>query len=169
MLVERARRLLERGGVVYETLPHREAYTAQGVASAVHVSGWMLAKVLVVRAAGEGPVMVVLPASCRMDPAALGRAMGKANVALVPEDELPALFPDCEPGAMPPLGPLYGQAVFADVALAAEPAVIFNAGTHEDAIAMRWADFARAIRPIVGRFAEQRRDRVPEYRLSYRE
>jgi hypothetical protein len=48
MLVERARRLLETGGVAFETLPHREAYTAQGVAAAVHVSGWMLAKVLVV-------------------------------------------------------------------------------------------------------------------------
>ena len=66
MLVERAKRLLEAEGAAYETLPHREAFTAQGVASAVHVSGWQLAKVLVVRPPGDEPVMVVLPASCQL-------------------------------------------------------------------------------------------------------
>ena len=103
MLIERARRLLETGGVAFETLPHREAYTAQGVAAAVHVSGWMLAKVLVVRAPGEGPVMVVLPASCRLDPTALARVLGKPNESLVPESErTPApvlVMPDAPPMA----------------------------------------------------------------------
>src|SRR5512137_713053 len=100
MLVERARRLLETGGVAFETLPHREAYTAQAVAAASHVSGWMLAKVLVVRAPGEGPVMVVLPASCRLDLATLGRVLGKPGISLVAEGEMKELFPDCETGAM---------------------------------------------------------------------
>ena len=60
MLVERAQRLLETGGVPYEVLPHREAYTAQGIAAAVHVSGWLFAKVVLVRAPGERPVLEVL-------------------------------------------------------------------------------------------------------------
>jgi prolyl-tRNA editing enzyme YbaK/EbsC (Cys-tRNA(Pro) deacylase) len=59
--------------------------------------------------------------------------------------------------------------VFADVSLAAEPEIVFSAGTHIDAIAMRWADFSRTVKPIVGKFAEPPTDRVPEYHLSYRE
>jgi prolyl-tRNA editing enzyme YbaK/EbsC (Cys-tRNA(Pro) deacylase) len=70
---------------------------------------------------------------------------------------------------MPPLGPLYGQMVFADVSLAAEPAIVFSAGTCIDAIAMRWADFARTVKPIVGKFAGRSTDRAPEYHLSWRE
>ena len=66
-------------------------------------------------------------------------------------------------------GPLYGQSVFADVALASEPDIAFNAGTHTEAIAMRWADFAKSVRPIVGRFAEPPLDHVGEFGLSYRE
>ena len=54
---------------------------------------------------------------------------------------------------MPPLGPLYGQTVYVDAALAWEPQIVFNAGTHRDAIAMRWIDFVKMVNPIVGRFA----------------
>ena len=57
---------------------------------------------------------------------------------------------------MPPFGPLYHEAVFADVALAGEPEIAFNGGTHSEAIGMRWTDFARSVRPIVGKFAEHR-------------
>ena len=67
------------------------------------------------------------------------------------EDELRQLFPDCELGAMPPFGPLYGQTVFVDASLASEPEIVFNAGTHRDAIAMRWNDFVKMVNPIVGR------------------
>ena len=69
------------------------------------------------------------------------------------EEELEGLYPDCEPGAMPPLGPLYDQPVFVDIALAAEPQIVFNAGTHGDAVCMRYEDFAALARPVVGSFA----------------
>jgi len=64
------------------------------------------------------------------------------------------LFPHCEVGAMPPFGPLYGQTVYVDAVLALEPEIVFNAGTHRDAIAMRWNDFVRMANPVVGKFAE---------------
>jgi Ala-tRNA(Pro) deacylase len=70
------------------------------------------------------------------------------------ESELRGLYPDCELGAMPPFGPLYGQRVFVDATLVEEPEVVFNGGTHCDAIRMRYADFAAAAQPIVGRFAD---------------
>jgi prolyl-tRNA editing enzyme YbaK/EbsC (Cys-tRNA(Pro) deacylase) len=53
------------------------------------------------------------------------------------------LFPECEPGAIPPFGALYGQSVFADVAPASEPQIVFNAGAHTEAIAMRWRTLPR--------------------------
>jgi len=69
---------------------------------------------------------------------------------------------------MPPFGPLYGQTVYVDAMLALEPEIVFNAGTHREAIAMRWNDFVKIVNPIVGRFAESIDDRVTEYRVSYR-
>jgi Ala-tRNA(Pro) deacylase len=68
---------------------------------------------------------------------------------------------------MPPFGPLYGQSVFADAELASEPEIVFNAGTHTEAIAMRWADFAMSVRPIVGKFAEPPLGQRGEFEPSY--
>ena len=152
MLVERARRLLETGGAVFETLPHHEAYTAQGVAAAVHVSGWMLAKVLVVRAPGEGPLMVALPASCRLDTAALARVLDKPSVSLVPEEEMKVLFPDCEMGAMPPFGHLYGMPVYVDACFPKAGEFAFQAGNHHEVVRMRYAEYERLARPVVADF-----------------
>ena len=67
---------------------------------------------------------------------------------------------------MPPFGPLYGQTVFVDAALASEPEIVFNAGKHRDAIAMRWNDFVKVVNPIVGKFAEPPLERVIEYGFS---
>jgi Ala-tRNA(Pro) deacylase len=152
MLAERARRLLETGGAAYETLPHREAYTAQGVASAVHVSGWQLAKVLVVRAPGDEPVMVVLPASCRLDLSALARALDQPSMALVPEEEIDELFPDCEVGAMPPFGHLYGMPVYVDKCFPKAGDFAFQAGNHHEIVRMSYAEYERLARPFVADF-----------------
>jgi Ala-tRNA(Pro) deacylase len=152
VLVERAKRLLETGGAAYETLPHREAFTAQGVASAVHVSGWQLAKVLVVRAPGEEPVMVVLPASCRLDFAALARVLDKPSVSLVPEEEIEELFPDCETGAMPPFGHLYGMPVYVDKCFPKASEFTFQAGNHHEVVRMSYAEYERLAKPSVADF-----------------
>jgi Ala-tRNA(Pro) deacylase len=152
MLVERAKRLLETGGVPYEILPHREAYTAQGIAAAVHVSGWLVAKVVLVRAPGEGPVMVVVPASCRIDLAAVARTLGKPSVALVPESEMSSLFPDCETGAEPPFGSLYGIPVWVDACFPEAGDLAFQAGNHHEVVRLKYADWARLARPTVAEF-----------------
>jgi Ala-tRNA(Pro) deacylase len=152
MLVERARRLLETHGTAFETLPHREAFTAQGVAAAAHVSGWLLAKVLVVRAPGEGALMVVLPASCRLDLAALARVLGKPGVSLLAESKMKELFPDCETGAMPPFGQLYGLPVWVDACLAQAGQFAFRAGNHHEVVRMRYAAYERLARPVVADF-----------------
>jgi Ala-tRNA(Pro) deacylase len=152
VLSERARNFLEAGGAAYETLPHREAFTAQGVASAVHVSGWQLAKVLAVQAPSEKPVMVVLPASCRLDLAALARVLDKSSVALVPEEKMRELFPDCETGAMPPFGQIYGMPVYVDKCFPKAGDFAFQAGNHHEIVRMSYADYERLARPAVADF-----------------
>jgi Ala-tRNA(Pro) deacylase len=154
--------------VKYTVVPHPLAYTAQEEAAVMHVPGRHWAKVVVCFVDGS-PVEAVLPATLSVNLHRLLDLAGGHEIRMAEERELEVLFPDCERGAMPPFGPLYGQTVYADVALAKEREVVFNAGTHTEAIAMRWGDFARAVRPVVGSFAESPSDEVGGFRLSFRE
>jgi len=144
---------LRAAHVGYTVVPHRPAYSAQEEAAAVHVPGRDWAKVVVCFIDGS-PIEAVVPAPLVVNLDALLELAGGSVIRLAREDELARLYPGCEAGAMPPFGPLYGQPVFVDVTLAREPVLAFNAGTHTEAIGMRWADFAASVRPIVGRFAE---------------
>ena len=159
---------LREAHVPYTVVPHRAAFTAQEEAAVMHVPGRDWAKVVVCFIDGE-PVEAVVPAPSFVNLDSLLELAGGSVIRVAEEGELRRLFPECEVGAMPPFGPLYGQTVFVDAVLAAEPEIVFNAGTHRDAIAMRWTDFVKMVNPIVGSFAERPVDRVPEYRLSYRE
>ena len=145
--------------VPYAVLPHPLACTAQEEAAASHVPARDWAKVVVCLVDGE-PVQAVVPALLTVNLRQLLDLAGGMEIRLAGEDELRRLYPESEVGAMPPFGPVYGQPVFVDVALAAEPEIVFNAGTHTEAISMRWADFAASIRPIVGNFAESALERV---------
>jgi Ala-tRNA(Pro) deacylase len=154
--------------VPYVVLPHEPAFTAREEAAATHVPGRDWAKV-VVCFVDDAPIEAVIPATLEVNLDRLRNLARGDFIRLADETELDVLFPECEAGAMPPLGPLYGQDVFVDVALAAEDEIVFNAGTHTEAIRMRWPDFAASVRPIVGKFAEPHADKVGEYRLSFRE
>jgi Ala-tRNA(Pro) deacylase len=143
---------LHRAHVPYSVLPHRRAFTANTEAAAAHIPGREWAKVVACFVDGE-PIEAVLPAPYIIDMPRLLQLAGGNTIRLAQEGELSRLYPTCELGAMAPLGPLYGQLVFVDLALASQSEIVFNAGTHMDAITMRWSDFARAVRPIVGRFA----------------
>jgi Ala-tRNA(Pro) deacylase len=152
MVADRARHFLEEHAVHFEVIPHREAYTAQGVAAASHVSGWSLAKVLIVREHGESPFMVVLPASCRLDLLVLGRLLGKEHLELVPEVEIGRLFPDCETGAMPPFGHLYGLPVYVDGCFKKDGFLAFQAGNHRETLRIRYTDYEKLVQPAVAEF-----------------
>jgi Ala-tRNA(Pro) deacylase len=159
---------LRKAHVPYTVVPHQPAFTAQEEAAATHVPGRDWAKVVICFIDCE-PVEAVVPAPSVVNLDRLLELAGGSEIRLADEEELRRLFPECEVGAMPPFGPLYGQTVYVDALLALEPEIVFNAGTHRDAIAMRWNDFVKMVKPIVGRFAEPPLDRVAEYRLSYRE
>ena len=138
--------------VPYTVVPHQPAFTAQEEAEAAHVPGRDWAKVVVCFIDGE-PVDAVVPAPAIVNLDRLLELAGGNEVRVADEGELKRLFPDCEVGAMPPFGPLYGHTVFVDASLALETEIVFNAGTHREAIAMRWSDFVKIVNPIVGRFA----------------
>lgn len=145
---------LRRANVAYTVFPHQPAFTAQNEAAVTHVPGRDWAKSVVFFADGE-PIQAVVPADCVVDLVRLSHLTGAETLRLADENELDWLYPDCERGAMPPFGPLYKQQVYVDAALAAEQEIVFNAGTHADAVCMRYDDFAAVTWPIVGRFTER--------------
>jgi Ala-tRNA(Pro) deacylase len=142
---------LKTRGVPFSTLTHRTAFTAQEEAAVTHVRGREWAKTVVCIADGN-PILAVLPAHFSVDLDRLRPLAGATTIRLAQESEIVRLYPDCEAGAMPPFGPLYGHRVFVDSSLAADPEVVFNAGTHTDAIRVRYQDLVKVVGPVVGDF-----------------
>ncbi len=156
---ERITALLDKEKISYRVVSHPKAYSALRLAESIHVPGREVAKVVIVRAKEEYG-MVVLPASHDLDLTRFAHAIGAEAVSLLEERELKEIFPDCEVGAMPPLGNLYELPVYVDQALAEEPVLFFPAGNHHEVIEMRYDDFDRIVRPIVGNFALEPLKRV---------
>jgi len=149
---ERLERLLVNEGVKSEVTAHALAYTAQEVATVEHVSGYDVAKV-VMAAVDDRLVMLVLPAPHRVDLEKVKRGLGATTARLAREDEFAKLFPDCDLGAMPPFGNLYGIPVYVDRTLTHDPKIVFNAGSHRETMTIAYADFERLVRPEVIEFA----------------
>jgi Ala-tRNA(Pro) deacylase len=142
---------LDKNEIQYITITHSLAYTAQKVAAAAHISGWEIAKTVIVKADGK-MAMAVLPASTLINMDALKTVTGTENVELASEKEFSSLFPECETGAMPPFGNLYGMDVYVSSTLAQEDYIAFNAGTHTEVIKMSFKDFNRLVSPKITEF-----------------
>ena len=143
---------LHSARVPFTAFQHPPAFTAQEEAAICHVPGGSWAKI-VVCVADEELILAVLPAHRLVDLEALRALAGAWAVRLANEREFARSYTDCEPGAMPPFGSLYDQRVFVDQSLVGEMEMVFNAGTHTDAIRMHYGDFAELARPVVGAFA----------------
>ena len=150
--VARLKQLLDSANIPHKTEVHPPAYTAEEVAEAAHVSGYEMAKVVVVVADGQH-VMVVVPASHRIDMQALRDFLGAQSVRLAQEAEFAAEFPDCEIGAMPPFGELYALRLVASDVLRQDESIYFNAGTHREIIHMKREDWERVAKPEWGTFS----------------
>lgn len=142
--------VLKRERVPYVTLQHPPAYTAPELSAIAHIPGLRSAKV-VVCIADDQPVLAVLPAHYHVDLEALKQVVGAVSLRLAREDEIAALFPEFEVGAMPPLG-IGGHRVFVERCFVGEPEMVFNAGTHTVSLCMHFADFAEVAKPTVGAF-----------------
>ena len=155
MVLTSLKEYLDRNNVKYVVISHSPAYTAQGIAGLVHISGKELAKTVMVKLDGK-LVMAVLPANFHVDLAMLRKAAKAGTVSLASEDDFRDAFPHCETGAMPPFGNLYGLDVFADESLENDKEIAFNAGSHRELIRMAWNDFKRLAAPAMVRFAAGR-------------
>jgi Ala-tRNA(Pro) deacylase len=131
----------------YEILHHAEAVTAQRIAQAEHVKGRHHAKVVIVKS-GDQHLMIVLPADHQIDLEKAEETIGNA-VSLEQEKEFKSLFPDCAIGAMPPFGNLYNLPTYVDKDLAEQDYIVFEAGTHTDAIKVSYRDYEKIVKPKV--------------------
>jgi Ala-tRNA(Pro) deacylase len=143
---------LETNSAKYEVTRHQPTYSAQQMAAAEHVSVKEVAKPVLIKADGKY-YMCVLPACCKVDLDALKQELRADQVALAGEDEMSKLFADCELGAEPPFGNLYGLETLMDESLEPDDQIVFQAGTHEQAIRMAILDYKELVSPQVLSFS----------------
>jgi Ala-tRNA(Pro) deacylase len=150
-ILKRLKDYLDREKAPFEVLTHRETFTAPELAQALHVPGKELAKVVMVKA-DERFVMAVLSANWKVDLKKLKEIFRTSHVRLATEAEFRGLFPDCELGAMPPFGNLYGLGVYVDQSLTTDEQIVFQAGTRHEAVKLRYQDFDSLVHPRVAEF-----------------
>ncbi|MBI1739462.1 MAG: YbaK/EbsC family protein [Acidobacteriales bacterium] len=148
MPLSKLRDFLDQNNIKYLVISHSVAYTAQGIAALTHTPGKELAKTVMVMVDGR-LAMAVVPASYRVDLFKLKKYLGADTVELASEIEFRDRFPDCETGAMPPFGNLYGMDVFADESLANDKEIAFNAGSHRELVRMTFTDFREMVKPAL--------------------
>jgi Ala-tRNA(Pro) deacylase len=158
VIAERVRELLDANDVEYEVIHHRRDYTASQAAADTHTPGRHFAKAVIVHVAG-GAAMAVLPSHHVVDAERLSFALGGKEVRLASEEEIDGLIPDCEGGAVPPFGNLYGMPVYVSPELAKSETITCVAGSHADAIRLSWRDYERLVRPHVLDFSVVQRPR----------
>jgi Ala-tRNA(Pro) deacylase len=139
--------------VSYSLIQHAPAFSSQMAAAAMHIPGKEMAKTVVLEGRAQS-YLAVLPASYHVDLDRMAEIVGE-SVHLASEDKIRELFPDCELGAIPPFGRLYGVPVYMDVALAVGREIVFPAGSHSDALRMSYQDFEDLARPEICSFAEK--------------
>jgi len=149
---DRLENYLRENQVPFEEQHHPRAVTSQEVAASEHVPGRMLAKTVMVLADGE-MVMLALPVPYQVDLEKATAALGVDEVPLAEEEEFEDTFSDCEVGAMPPFGNLYGVPIYVEKTLAEDETIVFRSGTHTETMSVSYSDFERLMEPTVAQFA----------------
>jgi len=148
MPVQKLKKFLDENKIRYVSIIHSPAYTAQEIAALTHIKGGEMAKTVMVKVDGE-MAMAVLPASFHVDLDRLREVSGAGKVELATEKEFKGLFPQCEVGAMPPFGNLWGMDVYVAEKLTEDEEIAFNAGTHTELVRLAYADYNRLVEPRV--------------------
>jgi Ala-tRNA(Pro) deacylase len=147
-ILNKLKAMLDEAKVFYEIYTHPLAYTAQEIAEKQHVSGKELAKVVMLEADNQ-LVMGVVPGNLKVHVNAARANLHASTLRLATEDEFTSRFPECEIGAMPPFGNLFGLKVVVDPALEKDEYIYFNAGNHAQTVRMKYKDFAALVKPQV--------------------
>ena len=143
---------LDNNSASYEVTRHQPTYSAQQMAAAEHVSGMEVAKPVLIKA-DDTYYMCVLPACRKVDLDTLKEDLGVGKVELAGEEEMSKLFADCQLGAEPPFGNLYGLETLMDESLQVDEHIVFQAGTHDQAIKMATDDYKELVSPQVLSFS----------------
>jgi Ala-tRNA(Pro) deacylase len=151
MPVRKLKEFLDREKIKYVSIVHSPAFTAQEVAASAHITGRELAKTVIVELDGK-MAMAVLPANRKIVLQDLREVTGSEEVKFASEGEFKQRFPECETGAMPPFGNLYGMEVYLAESLTENDQIAFNAGSHTEVIKMSFRDFERLVQPKVVSF-----------------
>ncbi|GAB4288988.1 MAG: YbaK/EbsC family protein [Ignavibacteriaceae bacterium] len=154
MPLNKLKKFLDENNVKYILMSHSPAYTAQEIAASAHIPGNELAKTVMIKINGK-LAMAVLPASFKISFEQLKNSLGAENVRLAYENEFMDKFPDCEVGAMPPFGNLYGLDVYVSQSLTKDEDIAFNACSHTELIKMKYEDFERLVKPKVLKFSSR--------------
>jgi len=153
MPLTKIQEFLDEHKIKYTIIKHSSAYTAQEIAASAHISGKELAKTVVIKFDGK-MAMAVLPASYKISFDDLKEVLGVEKVRLAYEQEFMDKFPDCEVGAMPPFGNLYGMEVYVAESLTDDEEIAFNACSHTELIRMKYKDFEELAKPKRLKFSE---------------
>jgi Ala-tRNA(Pro) deacylase len=145
---KRLKEFLDSSGIVYHVMTHKVAYTAQDVAAKQGVTGWQVAKSVVLKC-DDDFMLVVLQAPAMVDFERLREALGCKEARLASESEMERLFPGVELGAESPFGNLYELPVYIDRGLSEMSEIVFNAGTHTETIRMKYEDYERLVSPEI--------------------
>ncbi len=146
MIAKKLKDFLDSHNVKYVTIAHSLAFTALEIAESAHIPAKELAKTVIVKVDSK-MAMAVLPAAYRVDLDLLKDAFEAKKVELASEQEFTAMFPDCEVGAMPPFGNLYGMDVYVAESLTEDEEIAFNAGSHSEVVKMAYKDFEVLVQP----------------------
>lgn len=152
MAVSRLKSFLDNNKIKYRTLIHPQVFTSQETAASAHISGKEMAKTVIIKIDGN-LAMAVLPSNYNIDFGRLKEATGAKKIELATEDEFEDLFPECETGAMPPFGNLYGMEVFVAEQLSQDYDISFNAGVHTELITLSYKDYEKLVHPRTTQFA----------------
>jgi Ala-tRNA(Pro) deacylase len=147
-ILRKLKAMLDEAKVPYEVYNHALAYTAQEIAAMQHFSGKEMAKVVMLMVDGN-LVMGVIPGSQKVSLHTVTTSLGVKEARLSTEDEFISRFPECEIGAMPPFGNLFGLPVNVDPMLAKDEWIYFNAGNHVQTIHMKYHDFVELVKPRI--------------------
>lgn len=151
-LAKRLVKFLKRHKIFYQVQVHPETMTALETAEAEHICGKSLAKVVMVKNRGRD-AMVVIPCDRNVDLLKLSNVLGTEDLEVSEEQEFSGLFPDCEPGAMPPFGRIYKIPCYADERLSLQKELYFNAGNHQETVKISVSDFLKYSKALIGDFS----------------
>ena len=154
-VLRRLKEVFDRAKISYEVYNHPRAFTAQEIAATQHITGRAMAKVVMLNVDGSF-IMAILPSNRMVNFDRAKAGLRATEVSLATEEQFAVLFPECEIGAMPPFGNLFGLPVYVDPALEKYESIFFNAGNHQHTVRLKYRDFKLLVKPETVTLTEAR-------------